>query len=210
MPDNFSYFVNDHKQKYVAVLRRRRYFPARGSKRARYQPNLSVLSKIDRARRKERLPSLKEGFVFACFNQAQKIDPRVFRAWLSVLGTAYFVLRLACGSLLPYLILTRCRTSTRLEYGGRPSCRRGSTLTGECQDGKFSGARILRRLVLMVVAWTGDNSAALADLVLDTPEYNSHTVGCDVLWSGTPMVTLKQDKMASRVGASLIKVSSST
>jgi protein O-GlcNAc transferase len=44
----------------------------------------------------------------------------------------------------------------------------------------------------------------LADLFLDTPAYNAHTTGCDILWSGTPLLTLRDAKMASRVGASLL------
>jgi hypothetical protein len=46
----------------------------------------------------------------------------------------------------------------------------------------------------------------LADLFLDTPQCNAHTTGCDILWSGTPMVTITGQKMASRVAASLLKV----
>ena len=46
----------------------------------------------------------------------------------------------------------------------------------------------------------------LADLFLDTPQCNAHTTGCDILWSGTPMVTMIGQKMASRVAASLLKV----
>jgi len=30
----------------------------------------------------------------------------------------------------------------------------------------------------------------LADVCLDTPICNGHTTGMDVLWAGTPMVTL--------------------
>lgn len=61
---------------------------------------------------------------------------------------------------------------------------------------------------------------AAADLFLDTPAYNAHTVGCDCLSAGIPMVSLLQtanhinpnvlrkpfvtDKLASRVGASLL------
>lgn len=35
--------------------------------------------------------------------------------------------------------------------------------------------------------------------------YNAHTVGCDALWAGVPMVTLRGANMASRVGASLVE-----
>ena len=44
----------------------------------------------------------------------------------------------------------------------------------------------------------------LADLFLDTPVCNAHTTGCDILWSGTPMLTLPGERMASRVAASLL------
>ena len=44
----------------------------------------------------------------------------------------------------------------------------------------------------------------LADLFLDTPQCNAHTTCCDILWSGTPMVTMKGEKMASRVAASIL------
>ena len=45
--------------------------------------------------------------------------------------------------------------------------------------------------------------SGLADVFLDTPICNAHTTGCDVLWAGTPMVTLPLERMASRVAASL-------
>lgn len=42
----------------------------------------------------------------------------------------------------------------------------------------------------------------LADVCLDTPLCNGHTTGMDVLWTGTPMVTLPLEALASRVAAS--------
>lgn len=42
----------------------------------------------------------------------------------------------------------------------------------------------------------------LADVCLDTPLCNGHTTGMDVLWAGTPMVTLAGETLASRVAAS--------
>jgi protein O-GlcNAc transferase len=58
-----------------------------------------------------------------------------------------------------------------------------------------------------------------ADVFLDTPSYNAHTVGCDTLYAGVPIITLLRlpagldgievnlcptDKLPSRVGASLL------
>lgn len=42
----------------------------------------------------------------------------------------------------------------------------------------------------------------LADVCLDTPLCNGHTTGMDVLWAGTPMVTLACETLASRVASS--------
>lgn len=42
----------------------------------------------------------------------------------------------------------------------------------------------------------------LSDVCLDTPLCNGHTTGMDVLWAGTPMVTLAEETLASRVASS--------
>jgi len=44
----------------------------------------------------------------------------------------------------------------------------------------------------------------ICHLSLDTSKYSSHTTGTDVLFAGIPLLTLPQDTIASRVGASLI------
>lgn len=38
----------------------------------------------------------------------------------------------------------------------------------------------------------------LADICLDTPLCNGHTTAMDVLWAGTPVVTLPGETLASR------------
>ncbi|CAK5116305.1 unnamed protein product [Meloidogyne enterolobii] len=42
----------------------------------------------------------------------------------------------------------------------------------------------------------------LADVCLDTPLCNGHTTGMDILWTGTPMVTMPLETLASRVASS--------
>lgn len=48
--------------------------------------------------------------------------------------------------------------------------------------------------------------ARVCDLFLDTPECNAHTTAADVLWSGTPLLTLPRYKykMCSRMAASIL------
>ena len=38
----------------------------------------------------------------------------------------------------------------------------------------------------------------LADVCLDTPLCNGHTTSMDVLWTGTPVVTMPMETLASR------------
>merc|ERR1712196_384064 len=45
----------------------------------------------------------------------------------------------------------------------------------------------------------------LAEVFLDMPQCNAHTTGCDILWSGTPMITIPGTKMATRVASSLLR-----
>lgn len=49
--------------------------------------------------------------------------------------------------------------------------------------------------------------ARICDVVLDTAECNAHTTAADVLWSGTPLLTLPRYgyKMCSRMAASILK-----
>jgi len=42
-----------------------------------------------------------------------------------------------------------------------------------------------------------------ADLFLDTPWYNAHTVATDTYWAGVPILTMRGDGMAARVASSI-------
>ena len=48
------------------------------------------------------------------------------------------------------------------------------------------------------------NRGVLADLFVDTLQCNAHTTACDILWTGTPLVTMPKTKMSCRVAASLL------
>lgn len=63
------------------------------------------------------------------------------------------------------------------------------------------------RIVLSNVAAKEEHvrRGQLADLCLDTPLCNGHTTGMDVLWAGTPMITLAGETLASRVASSQLR-----
>ena len=45
---------------------------------------------------------------------------------------------------------------------------------------------------------------ANADLSLDTPEYNGHTTGNDMLWAAVPLLSVPAEHLTARMGASLL------
>ena len=74
-------------------------------------------------------------------------------------------------------------------------------------------ARLVERGVaaerVELVAWLPDAAAHLAlyhrmDIALDPFPYNGTTTTCEALWMGVPVVTLRGDRHAGRVGASLL------
>lgn len=119
-------------------------------------------------------------FVFCCFNQSYKIEPGLFALWMRVLsGVPNSVLWLLDD-------VQRSKANLREEavrHGVSPE-----------------------RLVFAPVRPLAEHLAryALADLVLDTFPYTSHTTGSDALWAGCPMITVMGETFASRVAASLL------
>ena len=151
-----------------------------------------------------------EAFVLCCHSRADKIDLVTFRSWCRVLSR----LSTDASDARP-AVLWLLRSGEEMEQNLRKLARDEFGLGGDSIVFADVAPRDehLRRL-------------ALADLFLDTPAYNAHTVGCDALFAGVPMVTLLRpltgleqastdarpswevvptDKWASRVGASLLK-----
>lgn len=119
------------------------------------------------------------GFVFACFNNSYKITPEIFDVWMNLLKEIPgSVLWLSKPSTLAIENLrseakSRGVDSSRLIFASRVSSRKEH----------------LSRL-------------RLADLFLDTPNYNAHATAADALWAGLPLLTLIGETFAGRVAAS--------
>lgn len=73
----------------------------------------------------------------------------------------------------------------------------------------WAGPEVASRVLFTDVAQKHQHiaRARVCDLFLDTPECNAHTTAADVLWSGTPLLTLPRYKykMCSRMAASILK-----
>jgi protein O-GlcNAc transferase len=123
----------------------------------------------------------ENALVFCCFNQSYKIEPQLFAVWMRLLsGVADGVLWL----------LEENRWA-------KDNLRNAAIRHGVSAE----------RLVFAPVRPLAEHLAryALADLVLDTFPYTSHTTGSDALWAGCPMVTMIGETFAARVAASLLR-----
>jgi predicted O-linked N-acetylglucosamine transferase (SPINDLY family) len=130
-------------------------------------------------------PCLKTGTVtFGSFNNPAKVSAATFDAWAMLL------------SRLP---------QARLLVKGRPFADAvARTLFLARLDERGVAAERVE-----LVAWLPDAAAHLAlyhqvDIALDPFPYNGTTTTCEALWMGVPVVTLRGDRHAGRVGASLL------
>ena len=157
------------------------------------------------------------GFNFCCHSRPEKIDPMTFRSWLKVLKNIREEGTLKGEKREANAFLWLLRTGVEMEENLRQISRNEFGLEEDA-------------LVFANKAPRNDHlhRLQLADLFLDTPAYNAHTVGVDCLGVGVPMVSLLRhddstrfktttttttpmegvvvdtEKLASRVGASLL------
>ncbi|GAA5827127.1 hypothetical protein JCM5353_006201 [Sporobolomyces roseus] len=175
-----SYFVTDHKQAW-----READEPRMIPKNQREAETLWALEEDKRWKmRKQMFPDIRDDTViFANWNQLYKIDPFIFRIWLSILKR------------FPNSILWLLRFPAPGEAHLKETAR------------QWAGEDISSRVVFTDVANKNEHihRGRIADLFLDTTECNAHTTAADILWSGTPILTLPRHahKMASRVAASI-------
>jgi protein O-GlcNAc transferase len=150
-----------------------------------YMPN-SYLIGSDRQAVSQPLPTRTEfqlplaGFIFCCFNQAYKINPPVFDAWMRILRR------------VPDSILWLLHCSDEA----------ARNLRHEAENRGVPGQRVIFAPFL-----TRPQHLArlhLAGLCLDTIPVNAHTTASDALWSGVPIVTCAGQNFVSRVSASLL------
>lgn len=149
----------------------------------------------------------ERGFVYCCHSRPDKIDPSTFRVWMRVLKKVRSDGMRDGSPNKADAVLWLLRSGDEMEENVRRVAKEEFGLEKECLVFADTAPRDehLRRL-------------RLADLFLDTPAYNAHTVGCDCLSADVPMISLLRppkakvhqntvatEKLASRVGASLLK-----
>ncbi|TDG41358.1 hypothetical protein AWZ03_012225 [Drosophila navojoa] len=127
-------------------------------------------------RRQYMLPD--DAIVYCNFNQLYKIDPQTLQSWVIILKN------------VPKSVLWLLR----FPAVGEQNIKKSVSDLGISSD----------RIIFSNVAAKEEHvrRGQLADICLDTPLCNGHTTSMDVLWTGTPVVTLPGETLASRVAAS--------
>ncbi|XP_012060571.1 PREDICTED: UDP-N-acetylglucosamine--peptide N-acetylglucosaminyltransferase 110 kDa subunit [Atta cephalotes] len=120
----------------------------------------------------------EDAVVYCNFNQLYKIDPLTLHMWAHILKH------------VPNSVLWLLR----FPAVGEPN------LQATAQQLGLTPGRILFSNVAAKEEHV--RRGQLADVCLDTPLCNGHTTSMDVLWTGTPVVTLPGETLASRVAAS--------
>ncbi|KAK2186976.1 hypothetical protein NP493_183g04027 [Ridgeia piscesae] len=120
----------------------------------------------------------EDAVVYCDFNQLYKVDPATMDSWINIL-------KAVPNSVLWLLRFPAAGEANMLNY----AAKQGITEN---------------RIVFSAVAPKEEHvrRGQLADVCLDTPLCNGHTTGMDVLWAGTPMITMPGETLASRVAAS--------
>jgi predicted O-linked N-acetylglucosamine transferase (SPINDLY family) len=146
-----------------------------------YQPNdrRRSIAPSHPSRQEVGLP--EDAMVFCCLNGMQKLNRAVLERWMRILRE------------VPDGVLW-------LLTAGNDTDQRIRQLAGE-----YGVAA--ERIVFAARLGNADHLAryALADLLLDTMPYGSHTSASDALWMGVPVLTLSGRSFASRVCGSLIR-----
>ena len=130
------------------------------------------------------LPFAKNGFItFGSFNNLPKITPQVISLWAKIMA------------LLPSAKLL----FTSRQFKDKAIISRYKDLFIKEGIGperiNFHGSLPLREYLSLI---------STVDIALDPFPHNGHTITCDTLWMGVPVITLRGDRYAGRMTASAL------
>ena len=145
-----------------------------------YQPNddMRDISKSEIKRKDQGLPN--NAFVFCSFNNVNKISTNELTIWSNILNQVE-------GSVIWLMKPNNIAENNILNFFKDKNIKKDRIIFAD----NIIQEKHLERI-------------KLADLFLDTFNYNAHTTCSDALWAGLPLVTKIGDQFASRVAASLL------
>jgi len=145
-----------------------------------FQANSTYLKVEDRVYAREDLGLPRDGFVFCCFNGLNKLQPSVFRLWMSILRQ------------VPDSVLWLVNSNAVAKQNLRASAE-GLGVAGE-------------RIVFTEPVSLPEHHARqrAADLFLDTMPFNAGATASSSLRVGLPILICAGDTFSARMGASLL------
>lgn len=146
-----------------------------------FQPNDRSRRIAERRFSRAELGLPDTGFVFCCFNTVYKIQPPIFGCWMRIL-------RQVPGSVL---------------WLAQMGEQAAANLRAEAQRCGVDPDRLIFAPKMPAIE---DHLARYraAELFLDTLPYGAHATASDALWAGLPLLTIRGNAFAARVGASLL------
>jgi len=145
-----------------------------------YQPNDNTRVISDKVLTKSEMGLPDDGFVFCCFNNSYKITPTEFDIWMRLLGK------------VDKSVLWLLSSNKWAEK----SLKEAASIRGISSD----------RIVFAQKLPQADHLARLqlADLFLDTFNYNAGATATDALWSGLPLITKIGQGYTARMAGSIL------
>ncbi|MDB2600550.1 tetratricopeptide repeat protein, partial [Amylibacter sp.] len=145
-----------------------------------YQPTDNTRANSSKVITREDMGLPSDGFIFCCFNNNYKISFSEFDIWMRLMAKVE-------GSVLWLLESNKWAKEN---------------LKKEAEARGISGDRVIFAEKVEYSEHLERHS--LADLFLDTFNYNAHTTASDALWAGLPLVTKLGKGFAARVAGSLL------
>ncbi len=145
-----------------------------------YQPNSKKIQVSNKKFFKKDFNLPENKFIFCCFNQHQRISPKIFNIWMNILN----------------------KNSNSVLWLLKDNNYSKKNLIFEANKKGIPSNRIIFCERLPIKDHL--ERIKLADLFLDTYPYSAHTTCSDALRSGLPVLTIMGETFASRVASSLL------
>ena len=145
-----------------------------------YMPQDNTRQISDKPMLREEFNLPDDGFVFCCFNNSFKITPQEFDIWMRLLSNLD-------GSVLWLLKANRWSEANLKKEAKKRGVEPDRLIFADNLPAEEHLARL-----------------KLADLFLDTFNFNAHTTASDALWAGLPVITKLGKGFPARVAGSLL------
>ena len=176
--DFMDYIISD---KHVIPLEFRKYYSEKILYLPFYQPNNKFIKKETKKIENFRLNFPKDKFIFCCFNNAFKINQKIFDSWIRIL-------KQVPNSVFVIYVKTEIQKINMVQY--------------------FQSQNIQKNRLIFTKKLPYESFSYLlsqCDLFLDTFPYNAGSTAQDALMAGLPVLTLTGETYSSRMCTSILK-----